>query len=286
MVDRANLRTALHISLAEFRRWFRSSRLIILCVMLVFVHRLIITTLEGCVRMMGEPVAAIEAFLALGNSGMVVVIVPVLFLTMMADFPQKAGIDYFYQIRCEKKVWICGQILFALEASAFLVLFLMASSMLMIAGNAQWKMEFSHAVTYYASTFPGHEGDYIVKLFPANLYHQMTFGGAVWHTVSMMFLYYLLLALILLLSALCNKKFAGVLADGFLIILGGVTCATRISLMWLFPMAHTIGWLHYEAYLNEQVFPIKGSYIYMLGCCIVLAVCCMAAARGYRAGEE
>lgn len=113
MGNKSKRKAALHISFAEFHRWVRSSRLIILGVILIFIHIQVILPLKECALLMGTAVSIPEAFVALGNSGLLVMVVPVLFLVLVADFPQKGGVDIFYQIRCSKKVWICGQILFA-----------------------------------------------------------------------------------------------------------------------------------------------------------------------------
>ena len=43
-----NMKTVLHIAGTEFKRWLRSSRIIILGVMLIFVHMQIIVTLQDC----------------------------------------------------------------------------------------------------------------------------------------------------------------------------------------------------------------------------------------------
>lgn len=284
-MNREKMKTILHISFTEFGRWLRSSRAIILGVMLVFVHTLIVTTLEECASMMGEPVSIPEVFVALGNSGQIVLVIPALFLVLMADFPQKAGIDFLYQIRCSKKVWVCGQILFAVEAILFLVTFLAVTSGLMILHCGRWSLEFSHAVTHFAVVFPERSAGYLVHILPENVYHHMTLGTAVMHTALLMILYYLLLALILLLSALCNKKYAGILADAFLVIMGTITCAGNMKVMWLFPMAHTISWLHYEEYLRKEIFPMKGSYAYLLGGCLILLICCIGVSRKYQAGK-
>ena len=103
-------------------------------------------------------------------SGVIVLILPALFLVLLSDFPQKGGIDFLYQMRCSKKTWIWGQILFALEAVIFLVVFLIVSSCIMMSENGVWQMRFSNAVTYYSSTFPERTGDYILQLLPENLY--------------------------------------------------------------------------------------------------------------------
>ena len=247
-MGKQNIKTAIHISFAEFLRWLRSSRLIILGVVLVFVHIQIITTLQTTALMMGEPVAYLEAFVALGNSGVIVLIVPALWLVLMGDFPQKSGIDMFYQIRCSKRTWICGQILFVVEAAVFLVAFLLISSIFMLRGYGEWNLEFSEAVRFYASTFPDRRGDYILTLLPENLYQQMTLGTAIMHTIFLMLLYFLLLAFVLLLAALCNRKSVGFLVNTALILFGTVTTATETKWMWLFPMAHSITGVHYEKY--------------------------------------
>lgn len=235
---------------------------------------------------METPVSIPEAFVALGNSGLLLLVIPVLFLVLMADFPQKDGIDVFYQIRCGKKVWICGQILFALEAALFLVIFLAAASMLMIWDSGEWRMSFSRAVTHYTTVFPERSRDYVVQLLPENIYHQMTLGTAMLHTALFTFLHFLLLSLVLLYTALYNKKKAGIFIDGFLLILGAVTCEVRMDAMWLLPMAHTIPWVHFETYLDKEVFPVTGSYLYLLGGCAVLTVLCLAASGKYQAGKD
>lgn len=51
---RDKLVTAWHISLEEFYRWLRNSRLLILGVMLVFIHVQIIEPLKGCAQLMGK----------------------------------------------------------------------------------------------------------------------------------------------------------------------------------------------------------------------------------------
>ena len=148
-----------------------------------------------------------------------------------------------------------------------------------------WKMEFSDAVTHYSSIFPERTGDYILQLLPENLYQQMTFRTAFAYTTTLLALYFFLLAMILLFAALCNRKFVGVLLDGILIVLGTVTCSADSWLMWLFPMAHAIPWVHYEKYLSEQIFPIWGSYVCLSGSCAVLILLCMVLSKKYQAGR-
>ena len=284
-MDKQNAKTVIHISFAEFLRWLKSSRLIILGVILVFVHIQIITTLQTTSLMMEMPVSYLEAFVALGNSGVIVLIIPALWLVLMGDFPKKSGIDLFYQIRCSKRTWICGQILFVVEAAVFLVVFLLIFSIFMLRGYGEWKLEFSETVRFYTSTFPDRTGDYILELLPENLYHQMSLGTSIMHTIFLMLLYFLLLALVLLVASLCNQKMIGFFVDVVLILLGTVTTAMKTKWMWLFPMAHSITGVHYEKYLSAEIFSMRMSYAYMVLGCFGLIVCCMVVAQKYQAGR-
>ena len=271
-----------HISSLEFGKWFRNTRLVILAVMVVFIRVQIVVPLAECARLMGEPVSVFEGFLALCNSGVILMVVPILFLVLLADYPQQDGTHLSCQIRCRKRVWITGQVLFAMKACLFLVVFLFLATCILMAGCGSLQFSFSDAVTHFTSAYPDRTGDYVVQLVPGNLYQQMTLGMALLHSACMMYLHFLLLAMVILLSFLARKKYAGILADGFLIILGAVTCEVKLPAMWVFPMAHTVPWLHYEEYLSAMVFPMWGSYLYLAGGCAVLVAACLGMARRYQ----
>lgn len=273
---------ARHISSVEFGKWFRNSRLIILAVMAVFIRVQITAPLAQCAAMMGEPVSVFEGFLALSNSGVILLILPILFLVLVADFPQKDGTHLFCQIRCRKRIWIMGQILFAAKVCLFLVLFLFIITCILMAGCGTWQLHFSDAVTHYTSVFPDHIGDYVVQLVPGNLYQQMSLGTALLHSFCLMYLHFMMIAMIILLFFLCQRKYAGILVNGFLIILGAVTCEVKMQVMWIFPMAHTVSWLHYEEYLSKMIFPMWASYLYLAGGCLGLTVGCIKAEKGYQ----
>lgn len=284
-MDRFSFRAAVHIAQAEFRQWLRSSRIIILFVMLVFVNVQVIGPLRQCKMLMGEMLSIHEAFVALGNSGVILLIIPILFLVLMADFPQRTGIDRFYQMRCTKRTWIFGQAVFAAAASCFVLLFLLVSSCVLMIGTGRWSLSFSDAVTHFTSVYPDRTGDYVVQLLPGNLYQQMTLEQALIHTFCLLLLYFLLISYVLLFSAVSNHRYVGILVNGFAIILGAVTCEVRMKQMWILPMAHTIPWLHYDEYLDRMNFPMWGSYLYLGAISALLLVLCFARAGHYQVKE-
>lgn len=260
-------------------------KIIILFVMLVFVNVQVIGPLRQCKMLMGEMLSIPEAFVALGNSGVILLIIPILFLVLMADFPQRTGIDRFYQMRCTKRTWIFGQAVFAAAASCFVLLFLLVSSCVLMIGTGRWSLSFSDAVTHFTSVYPDRTGDYVVQLLPGNLYQQMTLEQALIHTFCLLLLYFLLISYVLLFSTVSNHRYVGILANGFAIILGAVTCEVRMKQMWILPMAHTIPWLHYDEYLDRMNFPMWGSYLYLAAISALLLVLCFARAGHYQVKE-
>lgn len=282
-----SIKTSWRISVVEFQQWIRHSRCVILAVMLVFVHILVIAPLKTCTVLMGEPVSVLEAFIALANSGSILLIVPLLYLVLIADFPQVTGNFLSCQIRCEKRVWIAGQVIFAVWSAAFTSLFLLVSSaaMLLLSKGGTWQMHYSHALTHYTSTFPDQRGDHIAALVPENLYQQMSLATAFCHSLCLMFLHFFIMALVILLMFLINKKYAGIIINGILVVAGALTCQMEVEWMWFFPVAHTIPWLHYEKYLDETVFPIRWSYLGLSGAGVMLIFLCFMAGKNYQSGE-
>lgn len=267
------------IACMEYKKLLRSTKLIILAMFLIFVNIQIIEPLKQCVADMGSKMSYLEPFVATGNSGAVMLILPLFYLAMMADYPQEDASVRYYRIRCTKQIWIGGEILFAVMSAVSLAVFVFAATTILMIPDGQWIGHFSRAVTKYLVTFPERSGSEIEELLPINLYNQMSLPVALRETFLLLILYFLLLALVLLLCSLIGHKWIGIFVDGFLIGAGAILCAARSSLQWLLPMAHTIPWLHYSEYMRRQIFPIAGSYLYFGIANLVLIILCLTVSK-------
>lgn len=275
------IKNVLRLSLLELMQLVRSTKIIILAVFLIFINTQIVEPLRNLSLLMERKVSVFEPFVALGNSGVIVLILPLLFITMMADFPREGESQYFCRIRCSKRVWGVSQILYAIESSIALTLFSLISSVVLSLDFISWNMDYSYAVTRYTYVFPERAGDYVVQLIPENLYNQIPLLLAVLHTALLLIMYFFSLAMILLFFSLIKKKLIGILTDGVLIILGTITCAARMTYMWAFPMAHTITWLHYTEYQSKAVVPLLYSYLYFIVINILLTVLSIVISKRY-----
>lgn len=279
--DLNNIKIIQKLSRLELLHLIRSTKIIILFLFVIFINIQIITPLRELSTLMECKVSILEPFIAIGNSGAVVLILPLFFLTMMADFPREGESQYFYQIRCSKRTWVAGQIVYAIESSVALTFFVLAVSILLSLDFISWSFDYSYAVTNYVSVYPERAGEYVVELIPENLYNQIPLTTAMLHTLLLLILYFIMLALWILLFALIKKKLVGIFMDGILILMGTIACAGRTAYMWIFPMAHTISWLHYSEYQRKALLPISYSYLYFAGINVVLLILSVILSKRY-----
>ncbi len=246
----------------EVSRFVRSTKIIILALFVIFINILIVEPLRAMSISTGYKLSAFEPYVAIGNSGMIVLILPILFLVIIADFPREGESLYFFNIRCSKRIWVLSQILYAIMISVILAFFVFVISVLLSLDFTDWSMDYSSAVTKYVSMFPERAGEYVVELVPENLYNQMSLFQTLIHTTLLLISYLIMLSMLLLVFSLIKKKIIGIFMDCMLIVLGTIASAVRMRNMWLFPMPHTITWLHYTEYSSVPLFPIGWSYLY------------------------
>lgn len=246
----------------EVSRFVRSTKIIILALFVIFINILIVEPLRAMSISTGYKLSAFEPYVAIGNSGMIVLILPILFLVIIADFPREGESLYFFNIRCSKRIWVLSQILYAIMISVILAFFVFVISLLLSLDFTDWSMDYSSAVTKYVSMFPERAGEYVVELVPENLYNQMSLFQTLIHTTLLLISYLIMLSMLLLVFSLIKKKIIGIFMDCMLIVLGTIASAVRMRNMWLFPMPHTITWLHYTEYSSVPLLSIGWSYLY------------------------
>lgn len=276
------IKTIFHTAVVEWKNLFCSTKICILGVLLIFMNEQIIVPMKQCSQLMEQKLSYLEPYVAICNSGVVMLILPLFFLSMMADFPGEDGISLFFHIRCSRISWLLGELLFIVMSILTVVLYILIVGIILILPYGKMSFDFSDAVTKYLAVFPERAGDYIVQLLPENLYNQIKLRDAILHSTGLLILYFALLALILLLFTLLNHKIWGIILDGGIILLGTVSCALRLNSMWRFPMAHTVVWLHYTEYLAEPIYPLYRSYLYFGIINVLLVIACIAVRKKYQ----
>ena len=260
----------LKVAGCEYIKWLTNPRNIIFLVLVVIAKTLAIDPLAKRAAEYGGKMSLLEPFAAIGNSGLLVMLLPAVYLVLMSDFPKFDGNSMFYISRTGKMNWLFGQLLFALMSIVTYIFAALVLVTLFSAGSADLFFSWSECTRFYAARFPDKEFTFASQLLPSNLYNQISLISSIVYTVTLLTLYLFLLTLILMIFKLLSFKSAGLFASLGVIALGTATCAVKTKIMWCFPMANTIIWLHYTAILREPIVAIWYSYAYFAAAIIVL----------------
>lgn len=250
------------VARCEYIKWLTNPRNIVIIVLLIFIKTLFIDTLAQRADRYGSPMNVLEPFIAVGNSGIAVLLLPSVFLVLMSDFPKSDGNTLFVIHRSGKLNWLYGQLLFAVMAVVSYIAVVFITVVGLSVGNTVLNSSWSEATRFYISKFPKEMNTFATELLPPNLYNQLNPTETVLHTVILIALYLLLLSLILMLCRITFGRMTGVFSCVAIIALGVATCALRNDLMWLFPMGNSIIWMHYTEIIREPIKPIWYSYVY------------------------
>lgn len=259
-----NLKIIFNIVRNNLSNILRSSKMVTFFVFAAFANVLIMEPLREACQMMGDKISLCEPFVAMTNSGIVVLILPLLFVVVNSDFPDNSEYTYIVHIRCGKTRWMWGQIVYAFLSALVISVLIFAISVVLMIDKMKLSPDYSDTLTKFVKTFPEKRDMYVTQLIQENLYNQMTLSKAFLHSIILLTLYFFVLGLINLFTCVINQRLMGTLINVLIILLGSVGCAIRNRAMWLFPMANTISWLHYDKYITYNTYPIIYSYLYFL----------------------
>lgn len=258
--------------MTEFVKWVCDARMVIVAVLLIFINNFAVSLLTNNAELMGEPLNILEPFIAVANSEILILIIPIVFLTLFADYPKVDTNTVFYIVRIGRANWFVGQVLklVFMIVSYLAVIFL--GTVLPMLSKGFWYNGWSNVATGFVKMFPDRRGDFGVALLPENLYNQLSVFEAAVKSYLLVAAYLMIIGLILLVFSLFKRKTLGFIICGGMISLGMAFSAIRTNLMWTMPMANSITWLHYTKYFKKPIMPMSFSVIYLLVLIAVLLV--------------
>lgn len=267
-----SIRKSLSCAWVEFVKWICDARMIIVLVTMIFIYNFAIVPLLENAKTMGESLNILEPFIALANSGLILLIIPVVFLTLIADYPQIDTNTVFYISRLGRINWVTGQLikLVMMDLSYLAVLFV--GAVVPMLSRSYVGSSWSRVVTDFLKEHPEKTANFGASLLPENLYFQLTVGKAALQSYLLVFAYLMIIGLILLFFTMIQKKTFGFVACGSIIALGTTFCTMKSTLMWTMPMANSIIWLHYTRFFRKPIMPMGFSVAYLLICIVVLII--------------
>ena len=258
----------------EYIKWVCDARMVILGVLLIFIYNFAIQPLLQNAEKMNEPLNMLEPFIAVANSGAVLMIIPLVFMTLIADFPKIDNNTVFYIMRIGRRNWLTGQIIKLVMMAASYLAVIFVGSVVPMLTRGFWYNGWSNVVTNFKNVFPEQSMNFGVQLVPENLYNQLTVFEAAVKSYLLVFAYLMIIGLILLALSLIKHKTLGFVSCGAVIALGTAFCSIKTSLMWTMPMANSIIWLHFTKYFRVPEVSITFSVTYLVTFVLVLIVFC------------
>ena len=276
-----NLKQAFSCARTEYIKWVCDARMLILGVLLIFIYNFAIQPLLKNAGDMGEPLNMLEPFIAIANSGAILLIIPLVFLTLIADFPKIDTNTVFYIIRVGRVNWLLGQVIKLVMMALSYLAFIFIGAVVPMIGRGFWYNGWSNVATQFTTRFPEKSGTFGVSLLPENLYNQLSVFEAAIESYLLVFAYLLILGLLLLAFSLIKRKTAGFVLCGAVISLGTAFCTIRTGWMWTMPMANSIIWLHFTKYFRQPVVTMTFSVMYLITFVLALLVFCLIAIKKF-----
>jgi hypothetical protein len=252
-VNKLSIKKIISTARAEYIKWVCNPRMVLLGVTLIFLYSYVIEPLLAHAVEMNSPLNSLEPFIATINSEIMAIIIPSIYLALMADFPRTDGNTLFFLQRIGKLNWLLGQVLFSILSILTYVGVLFLGSVIPMLSRGFWFNGWSNVITKYASLYPEKANSFACLLIKNNVYNQVSpwYAASVGYTLMMFYL--LIIAMIMLAYNCFRTKVYGMLTAGSIIALGGTLCLVNFSGKWIFPMAHAGIWFHYTHYLEIRL---------------------------------
>lgn len=261
-VHNISMRKIIRVCQAECYHFLCSGRLALVLAVWVFAYQFITVPLLRNAERMHASLLVIEPYIALINSNFMILIMPVLFLVLLSDFPRVDANAYFYLVRTGKTNWVLGQLLYGVVITAGYLLIQFAGMVIPVLAEGRWGTGWSPVITDFAREFPEYAQSAGAVSIQPQLYYHVPPWEAVLVGSALLAAYLYLLLLIKLLFFLLRAKTMGLLLCFFVIAFGTGLCTTFSQMRFLMPMGNSILGIHYSQYYMEMVYPLEYSVIY------------------------
>lgn len=254
----------------EYVKWITNPKLIIFAVLMIFAYDYVILDLLEAADKMGVKLQIFEGFIGISNSRLLLMIIPIVFVGLMGDFPRIDANAMFYIHRVGKSNWLLGEMLFAFMASATYLAALLGFSVISLTGNAYTHNLWSNVTTHYYKFAPNDYASNVANLTTGRLYNNLKPTTAMIHIFVMMMLLLFTISMMLLVFFVCKARLLGVIVTCGLLCIGNVLAYIETGVRWLFPNAHAIMELHFDPIYKKPIMDIRVSHLYYLLWIVIL----------------
>lgn len=272
-VGKINFGIIINCTCDSLREIIFNSRNLLLLFVVIFIQEYVIYPLREASEMMLQPVNILEPFIAVSNSGLFVLIIPILYIVLMSDFPKMSGNMLLVIHRAGKINWLISQYIVMIIVILLYLLFYVLISVVLASHIGFVANGWSLVVTDYDKVLKDQASTTIRSLLPMALFNQMSPYEAVIKSFLCIAGYLFVVSAIQLLFTIIDKKIWGYFISGCIISAGAALCSLKTQYMWLLPMSHAVLWLHFDEVKRKPIVPLTVSYCYLFLCAVIIVVC-------------
>ena len=233
--------------------------MIILLFSLIFIGEDVFGKMVKLSQETGVDMGPLEPFILINSYKIHAMLIPIVFIVIMSDFPTIDRSGFFAISRINRKIWFYGEQLYAAMVSVTIMLILFFGSFIWNHDFFLLKNRWSPYMTeLYKDNYEKYEEDNQLFIRTETLSQG--------HPVEVFIISIVLMVLLLIMIALILAFFKMVYLKKLGIFISMIICVAGIRIddkfKWLFPINHSIFAEHFNVYLAKPKMPLIYSFLY------------------------
>lgn len=259
---------------SELTNWFLSDKQMMLAVSLIYSSVYVIKPLRETAAFFNEPLNCFECFLTLLGNGFSMMVIVLVYMTLIIDYPDLTGNALFVISRLGRKRWLRNQLIFVYITAAIYLFSIFLFCLLLSQDVSFWANGWSNVVRQLlAIENEDLRNQNIMAVLDASIQNNYRpYEAMFWNTI-LMYLQVVLFGQLQICLTVRINKIVALIVNILIIVSGAMFWHAHHWLQWLFPIANaTVGW-HNTGFLNQSIYPLWASTIYLLIGNVALLMC-------------
>lgn len=261
----------------EYMKWLVNPRNVMLFIVFIPAREVVLKPMIQAANEMGQPLNVLESCIATLNSGMIIMLVAMVYLILISSFPTINGNILFYMERMGKKNWVIGEILFQCISALTYLSVICIVSILQTVGVSFIANGWSLVVTDHDRLYGAISDIRIDNIVPPNLYNQMSPYKALFLSFFLIAMFLVISSLFFTVGCMYSQKLLFFSLTVIQIVAGSALYILSNKAMWYFVICHAFLSSHYGAYMRKYLFSPWISFGILTG--ILSALCIIAWVR-------
>ncbi len=258
---KVNIKNILTVVRSEYVKFLFTPKMILIPVILIPMREWVVIPLMKAAEEMDMPINILEPCIGIFNSWLGVLLMTMVFIILISSFPTVDDNMLFYISRMGRKNWIIGELAFLFISGLTYWIIIIAGVVVQTAAASFINNGWSIVITDHDELYSGISGLNTRGIVPPNLYSQMTPFKAFFHSSGLLLLGILFCAMMFFIGSLYLRKLLFFVITAIQVAAGCGLIAIENMGEWLFPISHSILYLHYSPYFRAYIFPPWASLI-------------------------